>query len=134
MAESGEHAECVAAGRRAADRFVAADPFQAAWRKSSWSNYNGNCVEVAWRKSSWSTYNGNCVEVAWRKSSWSSYNGNCVEVAELGGRLIGVRDTKDTSMGPVLVLGRAAWRAFVDGVKNDGWSSWPTRSALSVIG
>ena len=57
------------------------------------------------------------AQVTWRKSSWSSYNGNCVEVAELGGRLIGVRDTKDAGLGPVLVFGHAAWRSFLDGVK-----------------
>lgn len=56
------------------------------------------------------------AQVTWRKSSWSSYNGNCVEVAELGGQLVGVRDTKDAG-GPVLVLGRAAWRSFVDDLK-----------------
>lgn len=62
-----------------------------------------------------------CQQLAtWRKSSWSSYNGNCVEVAELGGLLIGVRDTKDAGVGPVLVFGHAAWRSFLDGVKNGG--------------
>ena len=58
------------------------------------------------------------TDIHWRKSSWSSYNGNCVEVAELGSRLIGVRDTKDTGSGPVLIFGRAAWRSFLEGLKN----------------
>ncbi len=34
-------------------------------RKSSYSGYNnGDCAGVAWRKSSHSAYNGNCVEAA----------------------------------------------------------------------
>jgi hypothetical protein len=60
------------------------------------------------------------THACWRKSSWSSYNGNCVEVAELTGQLIGVRDTKDAGVGPVLVFGHAAWRSFLHGVKNGG--------------
>jgi hypothetical protein len=103
MAESGERLECTGAGRHVAGRQTAVDLSQ-----------------VTWRKSSWGTYNGNCVEVAWRKSSWSACNGNCVEIAELGGWLIGVRDTKDTGSGPVLVFDDAAWRLFLDGVKNGG--------------
>lgn len=54
----------------------------------------------------------------WRKSSWSSYNGNCVEVAEVGAGWIGVRDSKDARLGPVLVFTEAAWRSFLDEVMN----------------
>ena len=61
---------------------------------------------------------GEFAQAAWRKSSWSAYNGNCVEIAELGGRLIGVRDTKDVGLGPVLIFGDLAWRSFLDSVKN----------------
>ena len=58
------------------------------------------------------------ARATWRKSSWSAHNGNCVEVAVLGGRLIGVRDTKDAGCGPVLFFAGAAWRSFVEDVKN----------------
>jgi hypothetical protein len=70
-----------------------------------------------WRKSSYSGYNGNCVEVAaqWRKSSHSVLNGACVEVAEDDG-LVQVRDSKDLP-GPVLEFSPAAWVAFLAQVK-----------------
>jgi uncharacterized protein DUF397 len=58
------------------------------------------------------------ARATWRKSSWSAHNGNCVEVAVLGGRLIGVRDTKDAGRGPVLCFADAAWRSFIEDMKN----------------
>lgn len=60
------------------------------------------------------------AQAAWRKSSWSSYNGNCVAVARLRGELVGVRDTKEEGFGKVLVFDSAAWRSFIDSVKNGG--------------
>jgi hypothetical protein len=59
------------------------------------------------------------AQATWRKSSWSTYNGNCVEVAQFGGGLIGVRDTKDSSSGPVLVFTRESWWRFLNAVKDD---------------
>ena len=59
----------------------------------------------------------NLLEAVWRKSSWSSFNGNCVEVAELRGGLIGVRDTKNAGLGPVLLFEGATWRSFIDVLK-----------------
>jgi len=92
------------------------------WRKSSYSaGTGGDCVEVAetWRKSSRSGgQGGECVEVTdlWRKSSHSGgTGGECVEVAD-GLRGVAMRDSKHPD-GAVLVVSRAAWRSFSEGVK-----------------
>jgi hypothetical protein len=92
------------------------------WRKSSYSNSSGNCIEVAagWRKSSYSDANGGCVEVAsgdWRKSSFSGSSGNCVEVAGVI-PAVAVRDTKQDGRGPVLEFGADLWRGFLAEVKS----------------
>jgi len=71
----------------------------------------------AWRKSSYSTDEANCVEVAalgWRTSSYSSSQANCVEVA-LGAPTIGVRDSKDPQ-GPVLAVPQPRWSTFLHGL------------------
>lgn len=58
--------------------------------------------------------------VQWRKSSHSGpEGGECVEVADLAA-MVGVRDSKDLD-GPRLAFGRAAWRAFADQVKANGF-------------
>lgn len=69
--------------------------------------------------SSGRTQAGMAAQATWRKSSWSTWNGNCVEVAQLGAGLIGVRDTKDSGSGPVLVFGSDSWRRFLNSVKDD---------------
>lgn len=106
------------------------------WRKSSYSSYNGNCVEAAadWHKSSYS-YQGNCVEVGWHKAAASNPHGSCVEVGTArkssysdgsahcveagpcacGGDVL-VRDTKDRD-GGTLEFSREAWGRFVAAVK-----------------
>jgi Domain of unknown function (DUF397) len=74
---------------------------------------------TGWRKSSYSNDSGNCVEVAtgWRKSSYSDANGGCVEVAGAG-RMIAVRDTKQHGRGPILECSTATWRGFIADVKS----------------
>lgn len=53
----------------------------------------------------------------WQKSSLSDFNGSCFEVARLRGDRLGVRDTKDSGSGPVLIFNEDEWAAFVGGVK-----------------
>ena len=54
-----------------------------------------------WQKASYSQPNGNCIEVArigWRKSSYSSQPVTCVEVGRVPGGAA-VRDSKDPDGG-----------------------------------
>ena len=74
---------------------------------------------TSWRKSSYSNSSGNCVEVAfagWRKSSYSNNSGNCVEVAAADGA-VGVRDSKQHGRGAVLEFTRPQWDAFIRAAK-----------------
>ncbi|MFG2677556.1 DUF397 domain-containing protein [Streptomyces sp. NPDC048392] len=49
----------------------------------------------------------------WRKSSYSDGNGgDCLEVTDGVPGIVPVRDSK-VSGGPVIVVGAAAWSAFV---------------------
>src|SRR5690348_11049595 len=73
-----------------------------------------NEIRAKWAESSWGA---DAACASWRKSSWSASNGNCVEVATLRHDLIGVRDSKEVGQGPVLVFDGAAWRSFVESVK-----------------
>jgi Domain of unknown function (DUF397) len=73
------------------------------WRKSSYSNSSGNCLEVAFAN--------------WHKSSHSNNSGNCVEVAA-SAAAVGVRDSKQRGCGPVLEFSRAAWVAFTRAAKD----------------
>jgi hypothetical protein len=73
------------------------------WRKSSYSNSSGNCVEVA--------------SASWRKSSYSSGTGSCAEVAGMD-YLVAVRDTKQGDRGPLLEFTEATWRRFLTHAKS----------------
>ncbi|WP_190823088.1 DUF397 domain-containing protein [Saccharopolyspora pogona] len=77
-----------------------------AWRKSSYSANNGDCVEIAF-----ATRN----ETDWRKSTYSANNGMCVEIA-VADEVVGARDSKNPG-GPELWFGGARWESFVAAVK-----------------
>ncbi|MCW2936946.1 MAG: hypothetical protein JWM19_7908 [Actinomycetia bacterium] len=68
----------------------------AAWRKSSYSNGSGDCVEVG---------------VAWRKPSHSNGIGECVEVGTAP-RAILIRDTTSRSAA-TLHVSAETWRALL---------------------
>lgn len=53
----------------------------------------------------------------WRKSSFSGGQGNCVEVAANRPGVVAIRDSKNPG-GPVLVVPRSEWAAFVRGVRH----------------
>lgn len=67
---------------------------------------------LAWRKSSHSGSQGECVEVAaWRKGQRSSTQGSCVEVGTCECHGVAARDSKDLA-GLKLTFTRAEWTAF----------------------
>ena len=80
---------------------------------------------MSWRRSSWSTYNGNCVDVAadWRKAQASVGNGACLEAAP-GGGAVWVRDSKDPG-GPILGFTRQQFADFLDGCKAGEFDTLP---------
>lgn len=90
-----------------------------------------NLTNARWRRSSYSGGSGGeeCVEVAydfpgaarWRKSTYSGGDGgeDCVEVAAGLPGVVPVRDSKLSVDSPVIVLGSAAWTAFVHTVRPD---------------
>jgi Domain of unknown function (DUF397) len=75
------------------------DLSRAQWRKSSFSQGNGACVELAW------------LPTEWRTSSYTQGNGSCVQVAR-GEQAVGLRDSKDPA-GPALLFEPPALTAFL---------------------
>ena len=55
----------------------------------------------------------------WRKSTLSSGGDNCVEIAFAADGSVGVRDSKQRGLGPVLEFTPSEWDAFLGGVRND---------------
>jgi len=68
-------------------------------------------------------YPADIAAALWRKSLVSSYNGSCFEIARLGTDRIGVRDTKDVGIGPVLVFTQNEWDAFRSGIRSGDFDS-----------
>lgn len=72
-------------------------------------------IEIQWRKSSYSQGNGNCVEVGWAKSSFSNGSSACVETRRDPDGDVFVRDTKLGAASPVLRFTPAEFTAWVQG-------------------
>jgi Domain of unknown function (DUF397) len=62
-------------------------------------------------------YIANATAASWRKSSYSTYNGNCIEIGHLDSGAIGIRDSEQHGVGPILAVKKDAWNAFVYSVK-----------------
>lgn len=75
----------------------------AVWRKSTYTQGNGACVEIAF------------PDAAWRTSTRSQGNGACVQVA-LTPAVAGIRDSKQPD-GGVILASFPAWEAFRRAVK-----------------
>lgn len=71
-------------------------------------------TEIQWRKSSYSQGNGNCVQVGWTKSSFSNGSSACVEVRG-DDDAIYLRESDDPDM--IVTTSRAKWEAFLAGAK-----------------
>jgi hypothetical protein len=59
----------------------------------------------------------------WKKSSLSSGGDNCVEVAFAADGSVGVRDSKQRGLGPILEFTPTEWEAFLGGVAEGEFDS-----------
>lgn len=91
-----------------------------AWKKSSYSGSQGDCVEVAMHESKDGT---RPLREApnWQKSSFSNAGGDCVEVAESAGRCA-VRDSTAPDLG-FLDFTADEWSLFLRGVKDESFGA-----------
>jgi hypothetical protein len=82
-----------------------------------------------WRKSTYSDNGGSCVEAAanWRASSYSDNGGTCVEVAADAPHTVPIRDSKNPG-GPHLCLAPTAFTTFITAVKREG--PWDASGAV----
>jgi hypothetical protein len=81
---------------------------------------NLDLPHAIWRKSSFTQANGACVEIAfpdadWRTSTRSQSNGACVQVA-VSPSVAGIRDSKQPD-GGVVLASFTAWDSFRRAVK-----------------
>jgi Domain of unknown function (DUF397) len=60
---------------------------------------------------------------SWKKSTLSSGGDNCVEVAFAADGSVGVRDSKQKGLGPILEFTPAEWEAFLGGVSEGEFDS-----------
>jgi hypothetical protein len=60
---------------------------------------------------------------SWMKSSKSSGGDNCVEVAFAADGSVGVRDSKQKGLGPILEFTPTEWEAFLGGVAEGEFDS-----------
>ncbi|MET8982606.1 DUF397 domain-containing protein [Streptomyces sp. NPDC004539] len=90
------------------------------WRKSSYSENGGQCVEISsptWRTSSYSNNGGQCVQIGtWHKSSHSNNGGACLEasLSPTTPTTILIRDSKTLPNAPTLTLPAPAFTAFLN--------------------
>jgi hypothetical protein len=85
------------------------------FRKSTYSDANGTCLETAFKKSSYSNTSGTCLEAAYKASSYSTGANNCLEAALPAGTVL-VRDSKDITI-PGLAFTPDAWVTFLATIK-----------------
>jgi hypothetical protein len=72
---------------------------------------------IAWRKSSRSTDQGNCVEIrVWHRSSRSTDNGGEPVKGAVAEPLFLARDSKNPD-GPILAFSSFTWNALITSIK-----------------
>ncbi|TKA12687.1 DUF397 domain-containing protein [Actinacidiphila oryziradicis] len=65
--------------------------------------------------------NAEILEAQWVTSSYSGGGNDCIQAAALPRGLHAVRDSKNPA-GPALLMERAVWQSFVQGVRSGRFS------------